>query len=101
MSTKIFSLLFIFSFSCMFLTACGNNNSAEVPANIKVETGPVTGEIVVKHVITIELPTVFTDSCKSQHPDDEVAYNECVTKYINELLNIINSINPEQLPVQP
>lgn len=87
--------------SLLLTAGCGNNNKAEVPANVNVTTGPVTGEIIIKHVLSIELPTVFTDTCKSQHPTDEVAYNECVTKYINELLKIINSINPGQLPVVP
>lgn len=93
--------LLILVFLLCFLTACGNNNRAEVPETVTVNSGPVTGEITIKHVITIELPTIFTNTCKSQHPTDEEAYNECVTKYINELLKIINSINPGQLPVVP
>jgi proline dehydrogenase len=84
-------------------TGCYNSGNVKVPENVntQVQVAPVTGEIIVKHIMTIELPTVFTDTCKQQHPNDEAAYNACVAKYIEELLKIINSINPGQLPVQP
>lgn len=82
---------------CLLGTAC--NNKAEVPATVQVQTAPVTGEIIVRHVMQIELPTIFTDTCRQAHPNDEVAYQACVTNYINQLIQIINGINPNQLPV--
>lgn len=93
MRTIILFPLFLLIFSTI---SCANR--VEVPETITVNTPPVTGEITVKHIITLQLPTIFTDSCKSQFPDDEVAYNACITEYINSLLTLINGLNPGQLP---
>ena len=83
--------------------ACNNSGNVKVPdqVNTTVQVQPVTGEIIVKHVITMELPTIFTDTCRQQHLNDQAAYNDCVVKYINELIKLLNSINPGQLPVAP
>ena len=83
------------------IVSCGNNVETKVPEKIEVQTAPVTGEIVIKHIMQIELPTIFTDTCKKQHPNDEAAYQDCVAKYIEQLIKIIGSINPGQLPVIP
>jgi hypothetical protein len=92
----MFKILVLLLASC--LMACGNK--VEVPENVntQVQVQPVTGEIIVKHVLSIELPTVFTDSCRTQFPADEVAYQKCVTDYINQIIKIIGGINPSQLP---
>lgn len=90
------NLIFLPLFSLIVLaTSCANK--VEVPATVAVNVAPVTGEITVKHVIQLELPTVFTDSCRQQFPDDEIAYNTCVAEYINDIISIIGNINPEQL----
>lgn len=81
---------------CLLGTAC--NNKAEVPATVQVQTAPVTGEVIVRHVMQIELPTVFTDSCKQQFQNDDAGYNKCVSDYINSIIKIINGIDPNQLP---
>ena len=94
----------IFTISMLALISC--NNKAEVPATVQVNTAPVTGEVIVKHVITMELPTVFTDTCRAKYNDRDytnaeeraVLYNKCVADYINELIKIINGITPPQLP---
>lgn len=91
----------LISLVCVFMVACGNQNEVKVPEQVNVSVAPVTGEVIVKHVLSIELPTVFTDTCKAQHPNDTVAYNACVAKYIEELIRILNSINPNELPVVP
>lgn len=91
----------IITLSVFCLIGCGNQNEVKVPENVNVNVAPVTGEVIVKHVLSIELPTVFTDTCKAQHPNDPVAYNACVAKYIEELIRILNSINPNDLPVVP
>lgn len=96
--------------SVLSLLPMGCNNKAEVPATIQVNAAPVTGEVIVKHVITMELPTVFTDTCRAKYnerdyPNPEertILYNKCVADYINELIKILGSITPPQLPpVQP
>lgn len=90
------------------LVGCANDTKVSVPENIKadVQVQPITGEVIFKHVLTIELPSVFTDSCRARfneqtHPNVEersLLYNKCITDYINSLMSIINSINPNQLP---
>lgn len=91
----VFILLVAMTF---FLSSCGNK--VEVPRNVsaQVQVQPVTGEIVVKHVLSIELPTVFTDSCRATFPNDEAGYQKCVTDYIDQIIKIISGINPNQLP---
>lgn len=91
-------LLILFPIFSLIVLATSCANRVEVPAAVAVNVAPVTGEITVKHVLSIELPTVFTDSCKSQFPEDETAYNACITDYINSLLAIINNLQPGQLP---
>lgn len=98
-------------FLCLFSMGC--MNKVEVPN--KVENcfkDPVTGactnhaDITVTHVITIELPTIFTDTCKKtwndvDFPDQtvrDVGYNKCVTDYINQLMNLVKGLNPATLP---
>jgi len=83
-----------FLLSLMFLMATSCANRVEVPKNVDVAVAPVSGEIIVKHVISIELPAVFTDSCRQQFPDDPVGYNACVAAYIQDIIKIIGSINP-------
>lgn len=85
------------------LSACGNR--FEVPADIntnvngtvKVEVVPVTGEVTVRHLIQIELPTVLSDDCKRKFPNDIEAYNACVSEYIKYLISIINQVPPAGL----
>jgi len=101
--------LFIFT----FIIGCNNNVKTEVPAKIencfKNETGECTNVVIVKHIISIEVPSVFTDQCRTKYnvtdyPDPvirESLYNQCVADYINQLTNIINSLNPNNLPVVP
>lgn len=84
---------------CLVTLLIGCANEVNVPETVQVQTAPVTGEVIVKHVLTIELPTIFTDTCRQAHPNDEVAYQSCVTQYINQLIQIINGINPNQLPI--
>lgn len=83
-------------------TACYNSGNVKVPeqVNTTVTVQPVTGEIIVKHVMSIELPSIFTDTCKQQFPNDEAAYNKCVTDYINDIIKIIGGLTPT-VPVQP
>ena len=83
------------------LIACGNKVELPENVNTQVQVQPVTGEVVVRHIFQIELPTVFTDSCRTQFPTDEAAYQKCVTDYINQIIKIIGGINPNQLPVIP
>lgn len=84
----------------------------EVPA--KVETtqciqgtdGKCTSDINVHHTISIELPIVLTDSCRqtwneTTYPDEAIrvaGYNACVSDYINSLQQLVNSIQPTDLP---
>lgn len=91
------------------LPSCNNSGNVKVPENINanITTAPVTGEVVVKHIISLELPTVFTDTCKAKYNDRDypnaeeraIGYNKCVADYINELVRILGSITPPQLPV--
>lgn len=82
------------------LTACGNQFSVpadintNVNGNVKVEVAPVTGEVIVRHLIQIELPTVLSDDCKRKFPNDVEAYNACVSEYIKYLISIINQVPP-------
>lgn len=88
-------LILTLAASCLLISC---NNKAEVPATIQVQAAPVTGEIIVRHIMQIELPTVFTDSCKQQFPNDDAGYNKCVSDYINSIIKIINGIDPNQIP---
>lgn len=83
-----------FLLSLMFLLATSCANRVEVPKNVDVAVAPISGEVIIKHVISIELPAVFTDSCRQQFPNDPVAYNACVAGYIQDIIKIIGSINP-------
>lgn len=89
----------------LMLVACAPK--VEVPANVTTcvqdkETGVCSNDMNVKHTITIELPTVLTDSCRKQfnstdYPDPtarESGYQACVSEYINQLLEIINGFQP-------
>jgi hypothetical protein len=96
------------------ISSCANK--VEVPAKIEQcfkdpKTGECTNqaEITVRHIISIELPTVFTDQCKAtwneiDYPDSVVrnaGYQKCISDYINQLLSVINGLNPSDLPVIP
>lgn len=90
----------------------GCANKVEVPANITTTQciqkadGICTTNFEVRHVIAIELPTVLTDQCKAEwseatYPDPavrEAGYNQCITDYINSIMDIIKGINPTDLP---
>lgn len=91
--------LLLMLISVAMLVSCANR--VEVPENVNVQVQPVTGEVIVKHVLSLELPAVFTDNCRQQFPNDAVAYNKCVTDYINSILQIINGLDPSQIPVIP
>jgi len=95
--------------SC-FLIGCANK--VEVPATVEQcfrdpKTGECTNqvEVTVKHIISIELPQVFTDFCKTKwnetdYPDPvvrEVGYQQCISDYINQLLSLVNGLNPQDL----
>jgi hypothetical protein len=96
---------------CLFAILAGCANKVEVPAQvattqcIKDAEGKCTANFEVRHVIAIELPTVLTDSCKAEwnavdYPDKEVrdaGYNQCITDYINSLLELIKGIGPTDL----
>lgn len=96
-------LLVLFSAGCM--------NKLQVPDKIEAciqdpETKKCTNQAVVKHIITLELPTILTDTCKAAwseaaYPDQqtrEAGYNKCVSDYISSILALINDIRPEELP---
>lgn len=83
----------------------------EVPASVDMcikdsVTGKCTNETVVRHVISVELPSILTDSCRAKwnetdYPDEAVrnaGYNACVSDYINQIVQIIQGINPADLP---
>lgn len=96
------------------LTGC--MNKVEVPNKVEQcfkdpKTGECTNEAVinVKHTISIELPSVFTDECKriwneTDYPDKSIrdaGYNACITDYINSLMELLNNLNPTDLPPVP
>lgn len=85
---------YVLTMLVLLIVACGNK--VEVPSQIetKVNVSPVTGEITVRHIIQIELPTVLSDDCKNKYPNDETAYNACVSEYIKYLISIINQVPP-------
>lgn len=91
----------------------GCMNKVEVPAKVEQcfkdpKTGECTNqvEVTVRHIISIELPTVFTDSCRKKfnetdYPDAvvrEAGYQQCITDYINQLMSVVNGLNPQDLP---
>jgi hypothetical protein len=80
----------------LVLGACANQFSipSDINGNAKVEVAPVTGEVIVRHLIQIELPTVLSDDCKRKFPNDVEAYNACVSEYIKYLISIINQVPP-------
>lgn len=81
-------------------------STVETTQCIKTATGTCTSELMVKHVISIELPAVLTDSCRAtwnptDFPDEAIrnaGYNKCVQDYINSILELIKGINPSDLP---
>lgn len=95
---------------CLALSSCGNK--VEVPAQVNTTQciqdaqGKCTTNFEVRHVIAIELPTVLTDQCRSEwseanYPDEAIrtaGYNQCISDYINSLLELIKGIGPVDLP---
>lgn len=94
----------------LFMLGCGNK--VEVPSQVTTiqciqdAQGKCTTSLDVKHIISLELPTVLTDQCKivwneTDYPDKtirEAGYNKCISDYINSLLELIKGINPTDLP---
>lgn len=110
----VFLIVLLFVVLGIGLTGC--MNKVEVPAKVEQcfkdpKTGECTNqvEVTVKHIITLELPTVFTDQCKAiwnetDYPDKSIrdaGYNACISEYINSLLDIINNLNPQDIPQVP
>ncbi len=95
---------------CLAMSGCANK--VEVPAQVTTTqciqdaNGTCTTNFEVRHVIAIELPTVLTDQCRSEwsetnYPDEAIrtaGYNQCITDYINSLLELIKGIGPVDLP---
>lgn len=96
----------------VLILLAGCANKVEVPANvtttqcIQKADGTCTTNFEVRHVIAIELPTVLTDQCRSEwseanYPDKairEAGYNQCITDYINSILELIKGVGPVDLP---
>lgn len=95
----------------LFLASCGNK--VEVPQKVEQcfkdpQTGECTNrvEITVNHIITIALPDVFTDQCKSiwnetDYPDKAIrdaGYSQCIADYLDQITSVINGLNPTDLP---
>lgn len=94
------------------LLLAGCAPSVNVPATVETtqciqkSDGSCTSELEVRHVITVELPTILTDNCKKiwneiDYPDQatrDAGYNSCVSEYINSLLELIRGIKPADLP---
>lgn len=96
------------------LLLIGCANKVEVPAKVEqcfknTETGTCTNSVVVKHIITIELPKAFTDTCDAKYPVTEYPdpsirdplYQKCISDYISQLMSIIKGVNPSDLPPLP
>lgn len=96
----------------VLILLAGCANKVEVPANvtttqcIQKADGTCTTNFEVRHVIAIELPTVLTDQCRAEwsevnYPDEAIrtaGYNQCISDYINSLLELIKGIGPVDLP---
>ena len=110
-----FLILTILVIFCIGSIGCMNTIKAEVPSQVETCIKDSKGEcsnqveITVKHIISIELPTVFTDACTAtwndqDYPDKSIrdaGYNACVSEYINSLLEIIGNLSPTDLPEIP
>lgn len=111
-----FNSLIRYIIVCLFfifmMNMAGCNNRVDVPTQVtQCIKDSVTGEctnqvfVTIKHVVSIELPEVFTDSCKAlynetTYPDPiirESLYQTCITNYINQVLDIIKSLNPKNI----
>lgn len=104
--------IYLSQLGLLCLVASGCANKVEVPAQvtttqcIQKEDGTCTTNFEVRHVIAIELPTVLTDDCRARFSEElypieeirEAKYNECVTAYINSLLELIKGVGPVDLP---
>lgn len=96
----------------ILLALAGCAPSVNVPATVETtqciqkSDGSCTTELEVRHVIAVELPTVLTDQCRAEwnetaYPDEAIrtaGYNQCITDYINSILELIKGINPADLP---
>lgn len=114
---NLFFTYFILLILIIFLfNSIGCGNKVEIPNTVnQCFKDPKTGEctnhadITVRHIISIELPTVFTDQCRTQfnetdYPDPVIRaakYNKCISDYINSLLSVINGLDPATIPVVP
>ena len=101
-----------FQLALLCLVASGCSSKIEIPAQVTTtqciqdSQGKCTTNFEVRHVIAIELPTVLTDQCRAEwsetnYPDEAIrtaGYNQCITDYINSLLELIKGIGPVDLP---
>jgi hypothetical protein len=90
--------------SMLLLTSCFNQVKA--PDKITTEacfkddkTGKCTAEVVVKHVITIEVPVALINDCVDQYkdlpePDKTLQTQECINQYTEDLVNLIKGLTP-------
>lgn len=98
-------------FMLMLTISCANKVETSVPAKIEHcfkddVTGKCTSEITVKHVVTIEMPTQFIQTCEDKYkdtpePEKTVLIQECISGYTDQIIDIINGINPNDLPPIP
>lgn len=99
-------VMIVFGIGCM--------NKVEVPNKVEQcfkdpKTGECTNqaEVIVRHIISIELPAVFTDECKAKwndrdYPDPVVraaGYNQCIAAYMNDIIKAIQGFNPASIPL--
>lgn len=108
---SILKILTLYIFLLLFMISCGNKVETSVPAKIEHcfkddVTGKCTSEITVKHVVTIEMPTQFIQTCEDKYkdtpePEKTVLIQECISGYTDQIIDIINGINPNNLPPIP
>jgi hypothetical protein len=98
-------------FMSSLLVSCANKVETSVPAKIEHcfkddATQKCTSEITVKHVVTIEMPTQFIQTCEDKYkdtpePEKTILIQECISGYTDQIISIINGINPVDLPPIP
>lgn len=106
----MFKLLILLT-TLLLLTSCFNQ--VKVPEKVKTEacfkddkTGQCTTEIIVKHVITIEVPVALINDCVDQfkdlpEPDKTLQTQACISKYTDDLINLIKGLTPPDVSTTP